>query len=58
MAVTEGPFTGQKTAVTNGKRQVTFDTPSDFADWADRLDSAENLSAWHWVPAVLVVSDN
>lgn len=50
MAVTEGPFvTGQVVAVTNGERQVTFDTPSDFADWVDRVGGTVNLAAWQWV---------
>jgi hypothetical protein len=57
MAVTEGPFAGPPVSVTDGVRKLTFDTPTDFADWADQ-HAGESLERWHWVPAVLVVSDN
>jgi hypothetical protein len=40
--------TGEQAAVTNGTRKVTFDTPSDFADWLDRIGGAVNLVAWQW----------
>jgi len=49
MAATEERFiSGEKAAVTNGTRKVTFDTPSDFADWLDRIGGVVNLSAWQW----------
>lgn len=49
MATSDEKFlTGEKAAVTNGERKVTFDTPSDFADWLDRIGGAVNLSAWQW----------
>lgn len=47
MAVSDDAFrTDEKSAVTNGTRKVTFDTPSDFADWADRADV--DLAKWQW----------
>jgi hypothetical protein len=46
MAVTNEQFrTGEKAAVTDGQRKVTFDTPADFADWLERFP---NLSEWQW----------
>jgi hypothetical protein len=47
--ISEDSFrTGERIAVTNGTRKVSFDTPSDFADWMDRIGGACNLSAWQW----------
>jgi hypothetical protein len=47
MAITHEKFwTGEKAAVTDGHEKVTFDTPSDFADWADRPDL--DLAKWQW----------
>lgn len=48
MAVFDDKFiTGEKSAITNGTRKVTFDTPSDYADWlADHY--GEDLARWQW----------
>lgn len=54
MAVHEIPgLPPHPVAVSNGQRTVTFDTPSDFADWIDRIGGVCNLSAWHWVGPVI-----
>jgi hypothetical protein len=47
MAIVNERFvTGEQAAVTDGARKVTFDSPSDFADWLDR--GVEDLPAWQW----------
>lgn len=45
--VTEKFFTGEKAAVTNGEMKVTFDTPSDFADWVMSFTAAD-LAKLQW----------
>jgi len=46
MAILNEEFrTGVAGAVTDGKRKITFDTPSDFADWLDR---GPDLEQWQW----------
>jgi hypothetical protein len=37
---------GEKAAVTDGHEKITFDTPSDFADWLSR--NGEVLHLWQW----------
>jgi hypothetical protein len=48
MISTERFWTGDKAAVTDGKVKVTFDTPSDFADWVADF-SAADLAKLQWV---------
>jgi hypothetical protein len=38
--------TDEKAAVTDGNEKLTFDTPSDFADWLDQL--GVNPAKWQW----------
>jgi hypothetical protein len=48
MSITNEAFrTGERAAVTDGERKVTFDTPSDFADWLSRRSG--DLAEWQWV---------
>jgi hypothetical protein len=47
MISTEKFFTGEKAAVTDGKFKVTFDTPSDFADWVADFSVAD-LAKLQW----------
>jgi hypothetical protein len=51
MAVREGSYSAppQKVSITNGKKQVEFDTPSDFLDWLHRHPEfgADHWN-WHW----------
>jgi len=48
MAVSSERFlTGEQAAVTDGRVKVTFDTPSDFADWVSDV-SAADLSRLQW----------
>lgn len=47
MISTELFRTGDKAAVTDGKVKVTFDTPSDFADWVADF-SAADLAKLQW----------
>jgi hypothetical protein len=47
MAIFNEPYvTGEQAAITDGTRKVTFDSPSDFADWLDRVGN--DPSAWQW----------
>jgi hypothetical protein len=46
---TERFRTGDKAAVTDGTVKVTFDTPSDFADWLARNAEALDLRTLQWV---------
>lgn len=47
--ITTGRFTTDvKAAITDGKMQVTFDYPSDFADWLE-AHPGEDLRKWQWV---------
>jgi hypothetical protein len=39
--------TGEKAAITDGKQQVVFDYPSDFADWLEQHPDAD-LRTWQW----------
>jgi hypothetical protein len=50
MAVTRGAFrTGEKTSITDGRQQIQFDSPSDFADWlAANSPEPEVLARWQW----------
>jgi len=45
---TERFWTGEKAAVTDGKVKVTFDTPSDFADWLALHAETLDLRALQW----------
>lgn len=48
MAVSSEKFwTGEKAAITDGRVKVTFDTPSDFADWVVSF-SAADLAKLQW----------
>jgi hypothetical protein len=49
MAVTEKEFVGSPVTMTDGKAQVIFDTPSDFADWL--AEHYGSLERWHWCQA-------
>jgi hypothetical protein len=50
MAITTDAFiTGEKAAVTNGNLKVTFDTPSDFADWLVTHADTVDLRTLQWV---------
>ena len=47
--ITTGKFTTDvKAAITDGKIAVTFDYPSDFADWLAAHPDAD-LRRWQWV---------
>jgi hypothetical protein len=46
--VTERFVTGDKAAITDGGRKITFDTPSDFADWLAEYPGTD-MSRWQWV---------
>lgn len=47
--ITTGKFTTDvKGAITNGKLTVTFDYPSDFADWLEKYKDVD-LRTWQWV---------
>lgn len=46
--VTEQFITGDKAAVTDGDRKITFDTPADFADWLEAYPGTD-LSRYQWV---------
>lgn len=47
--ISTGRFiTDAKAAITDGKQQVTFDYPSDFADWLEN-HPGEDLRQWQWV---------
>jgi hypothetical protein len=41
------PATGP-VALTDGERQVTCDTPADFADWLAGPGSGVDLARWWW----------
>jgi hypothetical protein len=48
MAVSSERFlTGEKAAVTDGRVKVTFDTPSDLADWVADVPAAD-LAKLQW----------
>jgi hypothetical protein len=47
VTTTERFMTGEKAAVTDGKFKVTFDTPSDFADWVADFPAAD-LAKLQW----------
>jgi hypothetical protein len=55
MAVTHGRFrTSQVVSITDGRQQIQFDTPSDFADWlAVNPPEPEVLARWQWTTAEL-----
>ena len=48
MITTDRFRTDVKAAITDGKVQVTFDYPSDFADWLE-AHAGEDLRRWQWV---------
>lgn len=48
MISTDRYVTGERAAITDGKTKVTFDYPSDFADWVDQ-HLEEDLRHWQWV---------
>jgi len=50
MPFTEGDFTGNPVAMTDGQRKVTFDSPADFEDWLEE-HCGDSLLGWHWCPA-------
>ena len=45
--VTEKFLIDEKAAVTDGRLKVTFDTPSDFADWVADFTAAD-LAKLQW----------
>lgn len=45
---TERFSTGDRAAITDGHRTITFDTPSDFADWLAEYPGT-NLAEWQWL---------
>lgn len=45
---TEAFITGDKAAITDGARKITFDTPADFADWLAEY-AGTDLSLYQWV---------
>jgi hypothetical protein len=50
MISTERFATGDKAAITDGTTKVTFDYPSDFADWlAGHPEEDQHLRRWQWV---------
>jgi hypothetical protein len=40
--------TGARAAITDGKTKVTFEYPSDFVDWLNRVPDLD-LRKWQWV---------
>lgn len=56
MAIFRGAFrTGNVVSITDGRQQIQFDTPSDFADWlAASTPEPEVLARWQWTTVPLV----